>query len=77
MERYKVRALSSARLRLDARVLRQAEGLARAADLVLGAIAALGRVWPGRKPHAPPQRILLLRLERIGDLLMMLSAWGR
>ena len=42
------------------------------ADLALSAGKAL---WPRPSPSAaPPQRILLLRLERIGDLLMTLPA---
>lgn len=44
--------------------------LVRAADI---AAAPLG--WlPRRRPSAAPGRILLLRLERIGDLLMVLGA---
>ncbi len=46
-----------------------------AADRVL-AIGAGGvaRLWPRRAPASPPRRILLLRLERIGDLLMSAAA---
>jgi heptosyltransferase-1 len=40
------------------------------ADLALAAVAPLVRVFGRRPPAAPPARILLLRLERIGDLLM-------
>src|SRR6478672_1161546 len=43
------------------------------ADLLLNACAAVLRL-AGRGKHAPPQRILVLRLERIGDLLMTLGA---
>ena len=46
--------------------------LVRAADTVLGAAAALARPFRGRTLVPAPQRILLLRLERIGDLLMAL-----
>ncbi len=34
--------------------------------------AAIARPFRRRRPPAPPRRILLLRLERIGDLLMAL-----
>ena len=44
------------------------------ADTALAAGAALGRLLPGRKAASPPARILLLRLERIGDLLMSAAA---
>lgn len=44
------------------------------ADTALGALAAPLRVLPRRRPTAPPGRILLLRLERIGDLLMAMPA---
>jgi ADP-heptose:LPS heptosyltransferase len=43
------------------------------ADLMLRAVAPVLRV-ARRAPHVPPRRILLLRLERIGDLLMSLDA---
>jgi lipopolysaccharide heptosyltransferase II len=43
-----------------------------AADLGLGALSLPFRLMPRRA--APPRRILLLRLERIGDLLMSLGA---
>jgi heptosyltransferase-2 len=44
------------------------------ADAVLGVGAAVRRLVPGRRPLTPPSRILLLRLERIGDLLMTRAA---
>lgn len=44
------------------------------ADLSLSALTWPMRVLPRRGPVQPPARILLLRLERIGDLLMTLSA---
>lgn len=48
--------------------------LVRAADLALGAGAAVARPFT-RRPAAPGvRRILLLRLERIGDLVMALPA---
>ena len=43
-----------------------------AADAVLRAGAL--RRWRRRRPADPPHRVLLLRLERIGDLLMTLDA---
>ena len=49
-----------------------------AADGVLAIGAAVvrlwARLWPRRAPASPPRRILLLRLERIGDLLMSAAA---
>ncbi len=48
--------------------------LVRLADLALGAVAAVARLLPGRRASTPPARVLLLRLERIGDLLMTLAA---
>lgn len=48
--------------------------LVRAADAALGLISSAARPFAHReRPHAP-QRILLLRIERIGDLLMALPA---
>jgi ADP-heptose:LPS heptosyltransferase len=47
--------------------------LVRTADAVLRVAAAAGRFRRRQRPDAP-QRILLLRLERIGDLLMALPA---
>ena len=43
------------------------------ADLLLSAASA-GRRWSAPRSPGPPRRILLLRLERIGDLLMTLDA---
>ena len=45
-----------------------------AADGVLRAGAALARRFRSRRPPGSPARILLLRLERIGDLVMALPA---
>jgi lipopolysaccharide heptosyltransferase II len=44
--------------------------LVRAADAALAPL----RWWPTRRPSAEVRRVLLLRLERIGDLLMTLDA---
>src|SRR5262245_1158000 len=44
------------------------------ADVLLAAASAVGRLVPRRRPASPPRRILLLRLERIGDLLMAAGA---
>jgi lipopolysaccharide heptosyltransferase II len=43
------------------------------ADTLLRVAAPVVRAWR-RQPAQPPSRILLLRLERIGDLLMILEA---
>lgn len=43
-------------------------------DALLGGLMAPTRLLPRRPPQGPPQRILLLRLERIGDLLMTMAA---
>ena len=40
------------------------------ADVLLAPL----RWRPRRRPESPPERVLLLRLERIGDLLMVLDA---
>jgi ADP-heptose:LPS heptosyltransferase len=48
--------------------------LVSAFDRVLGAGMALARPFRRRRRPALPRRILLLRLERIGDLLMVLDA---
>jgi ADP-heptose:LPS heptosyltransferase len=45
-----------------------------AADRVLALGTGVARLWPRRAPASPPRRILLLRLERIGDLLMSAGA---
>ncbi len=47
--------------------------LVGAADVVLAGVAPLARLGRGRV-SGPPRRILLLRLERIGDLVMTLDA---
>ena len=44
------------------------------ADTVLAPLAAIRRLLPRRRPAGIPGAILLLRLERIGDLLMTLGA---
>ena len=48
--------------------------LVAAADRLLAVGAGLARLWPRRAAATPPRRILLLRLERIGDLLMSAAA---
>jgi ADP-heptose:LPS heptosyltransferase len=48
--------------------------IVRAADVALGAVASIARRGTTRQRPETPQRILLLRLERIGDLLMALPA---
>ena len=48
--------------------------LVAAADRVLALGAGVAGLWPRRVSAAPPRRILLLRLERIGDLLMSAAA---
>jgi ADP-heptose:LPS heptosyltransferase len=52
---------------------RRERALVGAADLALRVIAPSFRFWRSAAGR-PPQRILLLRLERIGDLLMTLEA---
>jgi lipopolysaccharide heptosyltransferase II len=47
------------------------------ADLLLTPIAPVAQLLTHRAPDGPPRRILLLRLERIGDLLMALRAIDR
>ena len=53
---------------------RRERALVSAGDKVLGGIASLTRPFRNRRRAAVPARILLLRLERIGDLLMTLPA---
>jgi ADP-heptose:LPS heptosyltransferase len=53
---------------------RRERALVAAGDAVLSAIRAAARPFRRRTPPAVPRRILLLRLERIGDLLMALPA---
>ena len=48
--------------------------LVRVADAALAVAAGLARPFVQRQPASPPQRILLLRIERIGDLVMTLDA---
>ncbi len=48
--------------------------LVTAADRVLDGVAAVAQPFRRRRRPAAPTRILLLRLERIGDLLMALPA---
>jgi ADP-heptose:LPS heptosyltransferase len=48
--------------------------LVRAADVALGAVSAAARPFRRRSGAGEPTRILLLRLERIGDLVMALPA---
>lgn len=48
--------------------------LVRAADVALGAAAAVARPFIRQPGAGEPRRILLLRLERIGDLVMALPA---
>jgi len=47
--------------------------LVRTADALLAAGSILARPFHGRRHRPAPKRILLLRLERIGDLLMALA----
>jgi ADP-heptose:LPS heptosyltransferase len=53
---------------------RRERALVSAGDAVLTAMAAAARPFRRRSRPADPTRILLLRLERIGDLLMALPA---
>jgi ADP-heptose:LPS heptosyltransferase len=53
---------------------RRERALVGAADAVLAAAAAVARPFRRRTPPQSPRRILLLRLERIGDLVMTLPA---
>jgi ADP-heptose:LPS heptosyltransferase len=53
---------------------RRERALVTIADRVVGAGVAIGRPFRRRQMPAGPRRILLLRLERIGDLLMALPA---
>jgi ADP-heptose:LPS heptosyltransferase len=48
--------------------------LVRAADAALGLFSSVARPFTSHSRPRHPQRILLLRLERIGDLLMTLPA---
>ncbi len=53
---------------------RRERALVAAADRLFGLTAAVTRPFRSRHQAASPRRILLLRLERIGDLLMALPA---
>ena len=53
---------------------RRERTLVSAADRILGAMASIARPFRHRQRPFAPQRILVLRLERIGDLLMTLPA---
>jgi ADP-heptose:LPS heptosyltransferase len=53
---------------------RRERALVAAADQALAAVTAIGRRFGRRQPPRTPKRILVLRLERIGDLLMTLPA---
>ena len=53
---------------------RRERALVTAGDAVFTGLAALVRPFSRRSPVIEPTRILLLRLERIGDLLMALPA---
>jgi lipopolysaccharide heptosyltransferase II len=46
------------------------------ADALLAGVTLPGRLMPSARRDRAPRRILLLRLERIGDLLMTLEAIG-
>lgn len=46
----------------------------RVADAALAVAAGLARPFVRRAPASPPRRVLLLRIERIGDLVMTLDA---
>ena len=53
---------------------RRERALVGVTDLLLSVIAPIVRRWSSRPEPAAPRRILLLRLERIGDFLMTLGA---
>ena len=53
---------------------RRERALVAAGDAVLAAARGLARPFRRRSPPLTPKRILLLRLERIGDLVMALPA---
>ena len=53
---------------------RRERALVTSADRVIAVAAGLVRPLRGRHPSPSPRRILILRLERIGDLLMTLPA---
>jgi hypothetical protein len=53
---------------------RRERALVAAADRVFAVGAGIARPFRRRRAPAAPRRVLLLRLERIGDLLMALPA---
>jgi ADP-heptose:LPS heptosyltransferase len=53
---------------------RRERAIVGVADLALGVAAPVARLTRRRRPADRPAKILLLRLERIGDLLMTLDA---
>ena len=53
---------------------RRERAIVGAADVVLGAASVVTRPFRRRSRPVAPQRVLLLRLERIGDLVMALPA---
>jgi len=53
---------------------RRERGLVATADQALATVTALARPFRARQRPRAPKRILVLRLERIGDLLMTLPA---
>ena len=53
---------------------RRERGLVATADQALATVTALARPFRARQRPRAPKRILFLRLERIGDLLMTLPA---
>jgi ADP-heptose:LPS heptosyltransferase len=53
---------------------RRERAVVSAADRMLAGAVQLARPFRRRNPPADPRRILLLRLERIGDLVMTLAA---
>ena len=53
---------------------RRERWLVRAADAALGLVSAAARPFARRPGAGTPRRILLLRIERIGDLVMALPA---
>src|SRR3954468_6997291 len=53
---------------------RRERALVAAADRAFAALTAIARPFGRRQPPRAPKRILVLRLERIGDLLMTLPA---
>jgi lipopolysaccharide heptosyltransferase II len=56
---------------------RRERAIVGTADLALDAAAGLARLFHNRRSDTPPARVLVLRLERIGDLLMVIAAIRR